>query len=348
MVGVARMALQGKAGTTVTIRYAEVLNTDGDPLHRQLPQRQGHRPLHLRRRRRPSTYEPTFTQHGFRYVEITGRDAPPALADVTGVVWGSDLPATGNLQTSDPMLNQLVSNISWGQRGNFLSIPTDTPARDERLGWTGDISVFAPTASYLRDTRAFLSKWMADMRDSQYANGDLPAACPMPRRLRARQRRRLVRRGITVPYAVWRAYGDARILRENYAAMQKFFDVRAHQRRAPTCSSPAATSTATGCNLDDPTPSRVIGTAYFAENARMMAEMAAALGETADAAEFGELSDDIRAAFTDASSRPTAPCRATARPATPWRSAWAWSPIRRCGRRSARSSSPSSRRATTT
>lgn len=76
------------------------------------------------------------------------------------------------------MLNQLVSNISWSQRGNFLSIPTDTPARDERLGWTGDISLFAPTANYLVDTRAFLSHWMADVRNSQYANGDLPAVVP--------------------------------------------------------------------------------------------------------------------------------------------------------------------------
>ena len=104
-------------------------------------------------------YEPKFTQHGFRYVEIVGTSTPPAAGDVTGVVWGSDLTATGNLTTSNPMLNQLQSNISWGQRGNFLSIPTDTPARDERLGWTGDINVFAPTASYLRDTRAFLNKW---------------------------------------------------------------------------------------------------------------------------------------------------------------------------------------------
>ena len=83
------------------------------------------------------------------------------------MVCGSDLTTTGSLETSSPMLNQLLSNISWGQRGNFLSIPTDTPARDERLGWTGDISVFAPTANYLRDTRAFLGKWMIDLRDTQ-------------------------------------------------------------------------------------------------------------------------------------------------------------------------------------
>ncbi len=97
---------------------------------------------------------------------------------MTGVVWGSDLAATGDLTTSDPMLNQLVSNISWGQRGNFLSVPTDTPARDERLGWTGDINVFAPTASYLRDTRGFLGKWMTDLRDAAYSRRQRPGHRP--------------------------------------------------------------------------------------------------------------------------------------------------------------------------
>ena len=127
-------------------------------------------------------------------------------------MWGSDLTATGNLQTSDPMLNQLLSNISWGQRGNFLSIPTDTPARDERLGWTGDISVFAPTASYLRDTRAFLAQ-VDDGRArlGQYANGDLPRR--RADRAGLRSTRAAAWAGptprITVPYAVWHAYGDA-------------------------------------------------------------------------------------------------------------------------------------------
>ena len=138
----------------------------------------------------------------------------PAAADVTGVVWGSDLDRTGDLETSDPMLNQLVSNISWGQRGNFLSIPTDTPARDERLGWSGDINVFAPTASYLTDTRAFLSKWMMDMRDTQDANGDYQGVAPDTARLQGRHRHGLVRR-------------------RRHRALRALDQLRRHQHRPP-------------------------------------------------------------------------------------------------------------------
>ncbi|MEU3092317.1 family 78 glycoside hydrolase catalytic domain [Streptomyces massasporeus] len=180
MVGVSRLTLTGSSGRTATIRYAEVLNKDGT-LYTDNFRSAKVTDRYVFADSGTVTYEPTFTQHGFRYIEITGVDSPPALTDVQGVVWGSDLPSTGTLKTSDGMLDQLVSNISWSQRGNFLSIPTDTPARDERLGWTGDISLFAPTANYLVDTRAFLSHWMTDVRNSQHANGDLPAVVPTPR-----------------------------------------------------------------------------------------------------------------------------------------------------------------------
>ena len=299
MVGVARMRLQGEAGATVTIRYGEELNPDGTLYT-----------ANLRSAKVTDTYTfasagtvdytPTFTQHGFRYVEITGAAAAPALADVTGVVWGSDLAATGDLATSDPMLNQLVSNISWGQRGNFLSIPTDTPARDERLGWTGDINVFAPTASYLRDTRAFLGKWTTDLRDAGYGDGNFPGIAPVvPKAGDFGSGLGWSDAGITVPYATWRAWGDARIVRENYASMRDFLAF------VRTSAGPDLIDSGRGhwedwLNLDDPTGVGVLGTLYFAEDARMLSEMAAAIGEDDDAADYAELSTAVRAAFVDA------------------------------------------------
>ncbi|WP_405552819.1 family 78 glycoside hydrolase catalytic domain [Streptomyces canus] len=300
MVGVSRLKLTGSAGQTVKIRYAEVLNKNGT-LYTDNFRSAKVTDRYTFAETGTVTYEPTFTQHGFRYIEITGVNEPPALLDVKGVVWGSDLPTTGTLKTSDSMLNQLVSNISWSQRGNFLSLPTDTPARDERLGWTGDISLFAPTANYLVDTRAFLSHWMADVRNSQYTNGDLPAVVPTPQGQFGDSGVGWSDVMITVPYHVWRSYDDTRILRENYPAMRKFFQF-VRTSAGPDLLEPGRTTFFTNdwLNLDDPTEQGILGTAYYAENARMMAETAKALGDDAAASDYGKLSADIRDAFTKA------------------------------------------------
>jgi len=296
MVGVTRLRLTGTEGRTATSRHGEVLNPDGT-LYTE----------NLRAARATDrytfaadgtvTYEPAFTQHGFRYVEITGVTAP-AAADVRGVVWGSDLRDTGSFHSSEPMLNQLQSNITWGQRGNFLSIPTDTPARDERLGWTGDINVFAPTASYNQDTRAFLAKWLADLRTTQRANGDYPPFAPEPTD-NGPGGVGWADAGVSVPHAVWQAFGDTGIVRDHYASMRRFVEfVRAGAGADLLDESRGRFED--WLNLDDPTPSGVLGTAYFAQDTRMLAEMASAIGETADARTYAALSADIRAAFTAA------------------------------------------------
>lgn len=296
MVGVARMRIQGVAGQTVKIRYAEELYDDGRFYVGNLRAAKV-TDYYTFKTTGTVVYTPKFTQHGFRYIEISGASVAPNLDDVTGVVWGSDLAATGDLKTSDTMLNQLVSNISWGQRGNFLSIPTDTPARDERLGWTGDINVFAPTASYLRDTRSFLQKWTQDLRDSAYSNGNLPGIAPNVPTIDLGAGLGWSDAGITVPYAAWFAQGDTRIVRQNYAAMQKFFGFVKDGAGADLIDS-ARGNWNDWLNLDDNTGVDVLGTAYYAEDARMLSEMAAAIGEDADAAEYAALSKDIREAFT--------------------------------------------------
>jgi alpha-L-rhamnosidase len=313
MVGVPRIRLAGTAGLTITLRHGEEIYRTGPQTGRLYTE-------NLRSAKATDTYtfaadgttiyQPKFTQHGFRYIEITGTDAPPEIADVQGVVLSSDLANIGDLETSHPLLNQLVSNIRWGQRGNFLSIPTDTPARDERLGWTGDISVFAPAAARYQDTRAFLSKWMADVRDSQKGNGNIPAIVPQPGNEFDATGVGWSDAVITVPYAVWRAFGDEKILRENWDAM-KAFHAFVHnsatgdgdlleQGRSSWFSGDWLTLESVN-RLEE---HKVIGTAYFAENTRMMAEMAVAMGETSQAAEWAALVPQIRAAFVDAYRAP--------------------------------------------
>lgn len=309
VVGVARIRLQGRSGQTVTLRYAEELHRRGDrqgQLYTENFRSAAVTDTYTFARDGAITYEPRFTQHGFRYIEVAGVDAAPEPADVQAVVLGSDLPAVGDLRLSHPMLDQLVRNIRWGARGNFLSIPTDTPARDERLGWTGDISVFAPTANRLHDVRAFLSKWMDDVRDAQRPDGNIPAVVPYPGKAFGETGVGWSDAFITVPYAVWRATGDTRILRRNWAAMRRFYDF-VH-----------ASATADGNLLEEGRASwfsgdwlnlegvdrlhehRPIATAYFAENTRMMAEMGAALGHAEQARQWHALVGRIHQAFVRA------------------------------------------------
>ena len=309
LVGVARVRLNGRTGQTIHLRHAEELQRTGPQIGRLYTD-------NLRKARATDTYtfardgmvtfQPVFTQHGFRYLEITGADTPPAITDVEAVVLSSDLPAIGDLRTDHAMLNQLVSNIRWGQRGNFLSIPTDTPARDERLGWTGDINVFAPAAARFADTRAFLSKWMTDVRDAQKPDGNLPAVVPQPRREFDSTGVGWPDAIITVPHSVWRATGDLRIVRENWAAMRAFLGfVHASATADGDLLEQGRSNWFSGDwlsleKVDRLQEHQVIATAYFAENTRLMAELARALGESGLAAEWTALVPRIRAAFVAA------------------------------------------------
>ncbi|ERK69195.1 bacterial alpha-L-rhamnosidase, partial [Leifsonia aquatica ATCC 14665] len=157
LVGRLRLRVSGRAGQTITLRHAEVLE------HGELALR----PLRFAAATDTfvlsgageQTLEPEFTFHGFRYAQVDGWDDPDPAA-VSAVVLGSDLRRTGWLETSDPLIDRLHENAVWGMRGNFLSLPTDCPQRDERLGWTGDAQVFAPSASFLYDSDAFLASWL--------------------------------------------------------------------------------------------------------------------------------------------------------------------------------------------
>lgn len=177
MVGWVRLKGSAPAGTTAILRFAEVLNPDGTLYT-----------ANLRSARVTDNYtfkgegeevwEPKFTFHGFRYVELAGYPGPVDQDTITGVVLHSEMEQTGDFESSDPLLNQLQHNILWGQKGNFLDVPTDCPQRDERLGWTGDIQVFARTAAFNMNVAGFLTKWMWDVADAQTEQGSIPAVVP--------------------------------------------------------------------------------------------------------------------------------------------------------------------------
>lgn len=227
LVGWVRVHITGPAGSVVTLRHAEVLE-DGEL---------GIRPLRTAKATDTYTlsgaddlFEPTSTFHGFRYVEVTGwpGDAATIAAGLTAVVIGSDIARTGSFRCSDPLLNQLHDNIVWGLRGNFIDVPTDCPQRDERLGWTGDISVFAPTAAYLYDIKDFLRDWLRDLHLEQaHHDGLVPVVVPD-----------VLKRStpdpvlppidstaiwsdaaVWVPWALWQAYGDPIVLEESFDSM---------------------------------------------------------------------------------------------------------------------------------
>ncbi|MER7811641.1 alpha-L-rhamnosidase [Streptomyces sp900116325] len=290
MVGAVRLTVSGKAGTAVRLRHAEVLNPDGTIYTTNLRSARATDTYTLKGGGK-ETYEPRFTFHGFRYVEVTGYPGKPPLNAVAGRVIHTDAPFTMNFSTNVPLLNQLHSNITWGQRGNFVSIPTDTPARDERLGWTGDINVFAPTAAYNMESGRFLTKWLVDLRDGQSDDGAFTDVAPFVGTV-GKGVAGWGDAGVTVPWALYQAYGDTRVLDQSWPSMLKWLDYL--EKHSSGFLRPAE-GYGDWLNIQDETPKDVIGTAYFAHAADLVARAAQALGK--DPAPYTSLFASVRDAF---------------------------------------------------
>jgi alpha-L-rhamnosidase len=293
MVGVVRLKINAPAGTAVTIRHAEMLNPDGTIYTVNL---RGAPSVdhYATRGGGEETWQPRFTFHGFRYVEISGLPTKPAMDAVTGVVIGSDTPRAGEFACSDPRINQLQSNIQWGQRGNYLSVPTDCPQRDERMGWMGDAEVFVRTATCNSDVAAFFTKWLVDVDDAQtpdgaysdispsYGGGGTPAWADA---------------GVICPWTIYLADGDKRILQKHLPNMTRWVEwcrvhstglIRDHDRNGDYGDWLA---------IGSDTPKDIIGTAFFAYSTHLVALAYTAIGDTENAAKYTQLFEDIKAAF---------------------------------------------------
>jgi alpha-L-rhamnosidase len=296
MVGHVRLSARGPAGTTIEVTHGEMLNPDGTLFHENLRTAISLDTFTLKGGGAPETFEPLFTFHGFRYAALTGYPGNLTADNIRGVVVGSDLPVTGTWESSDKELNQLYSNIIWGQRGNFLSIPTDCPQRDERLGWMGDAQVFSPTAARNADVAGFFTKWMRDVDDAQRADG-LPDAGAFstvaPRAGQADAYPVWGDAGVIVPWNMYLAYGDKKFLEDNYPYMARWVGYLARN-----ANNNIVTITTVGDHLAPvATPTPIMDTAYYANSVNIVAKTAALLGRTDDAAAYAKLHDAIVASF---------------------------------------------------
>lgn len=293
--GVVRIRMNGPAGTAVTIRHAEVLTEEGE-LYTEALRGARCTDVYIKGSDEPETWQPRFTFHGFRYVEVTGLATPPSLTDVTGIVLHNPMESTGELATSSIIANKLAENIRWGQRGNFLEVPTDCPQRDERLGWTGDAQIFIRTATFQYDVAPFFTKWLRDLFDTQNDEGWFCAVAPAvalwpnPEMCFAAW----ADAAIICPWTLFRVYNDSRIIERYWGDMVRYMEYL--EKTSDGLIRPDE-GFGDWVSLNSHTPRDLLGTAYFANNARMMSEMATAIGKKDDAARFDRLHGDIRTAF---------------------------------------------------
>jgi alpha-L-rhamnosidase len=305
LVGRIELGVQGPAGTTVTLRHAEVLQ-DGELCTQPLRSAEATDRYTLRGgggAGEREVWQPRFTFHGFRYAEIEGYPGTPRPDDVVAVVLHSDLERTGWFECSDDRVNRLHDNIVWGMRGNFLDVPTDCPQRDERLGWTGDINVFAPTACYLYDCAGFLESWLRDLSAEQQPDGVVPWVVPnvlewlLPAAVWGDA-------SVGVPATVFERFGDDGVLRAQYASMRAWVDHvaqlagdarlwRGSFQFADWCD-----PTARDANpLDQRTDPDLLATAAFCHSLDVVAEVAQRLCEHDDEVRLLDLAAEVRAAF---------------------------------------------------
>jgi len=294
MVGVVRLKITAAAGTRLTLRHAEMLNPDGTVYTANL---RGAPSIdtYVCKGGGEETWQPKFTFHGFRYVELTGVAGTPPLDAVTGINFGSDNAHTGDFACSNGFINQLHSNIQWGQRGNYLSVPTDCPQRDERLGWMGDAEVFVRTATYNADIAAFFTKWLTDVTDAQHADGSYTDVSPIVGS--AAGTPAWGDAGVICPWTIYQAYGDLRLLGKNYPAMVRWIEWCTTQSVNSIRSGSRGNDYGDWLSINADTNKELIGTAYYAYSTRLVAKAAAALGNTADAATYEALFQTIKAAF---------------------------------------------------
>jgi alpha-L-rhamnosidase len=309
MVGWVTLKVRGAAGTKVRLRFAEILNPDGTIYTKNLRNAQA-TDTYVLRGGDEETFAPHFTFHGFRYVEMTGFPGTPTLDAIKGdVVSSVSGEPVGRLNTSSDLVNRMWSIGIWGQRGNFVSIPTDCPQRDERLGWMGDAEVFWRTGSYNFDIAAFSQKFVQDIIDAQTPGGAFSNVSPNVLALEGEFPEGSAPMvgapgwgdaGVIVPWTTWVQYGNTAVIESSWDAMQKWMEFI--QMRNPDL----LRKNGVGFNFADwlaPDPNTnkdLLATAYWALMAHMMSQMGNAIGKEADAERYDQLVQNIRAAFQKA------------------------------------------------
>lgn len=302
MVGRPEITVWASKGTKITGVFAEFLNDSGlesrgndgpeGSMYVKNYRSAMSRFVYVAAGRKHETYAPTHAFYGFRYLELSA-DSNIRIVSVKGVVLGSEMRETAGFECDAPEVNKLWSNVLWGMRCNYLSVPTDCPQRDERLGWTGDTQVFCGAGSYLADVEGFLSKWLTDVADSQVGyNGCI---CDVVPRVfeRYKSNAAWADAGIVVPHRLWLMYGNRELVERQYPSMEYYMeDLSQYGLEGP--------NTAYGDWLNyDVTDKRYIAVCYYKHDADVMASFSEILGKTERAEYYRELSERIRAHFIE-------------------------------------------------
>jgi alpha-L-rhamnosidase len=306
MVGWCRLTVRGERGDQIRLRHAEVLSADGS-IYTENLREAAQTETYILSGGGEEVFEPHFTYHGFRYVEVMGLAEKPPLDSIVGCALYSAPPETGAFECSEPLLVKLMRNIVWTQRDNMPSIPTDCPQRNERLGWMGDAQIFSQAAIFSMDMAGFFTKWIQDIRDAQRPGGEFTDFCPD---IGANQGNApgWADAGIVVPWRVYANYGDTRVLERHYESAKRF--IESISKANPDGIWRAARGAEYGDWLNGDTtdiqgypktggaiPIDVFATAEYAHSTELLAKMAVAIGRDADAIDCGKLASEIKAAF---------------------------------------------------
>jgi alpha-L-rhamnosidase len=303
LVGRLRLTVSGPSGHTVTLRHAEVL--EGGELSLRPLRSAKATDRYTLKGEGLETWEPRFTFHGFRYAEVSDWPGELGMDDICAVVCHSDMQRTGWFESSDPLLNRLHENVVWSMRGNFLDVPTDCPQRDERLGWTGDLQVFAPTAAFLYDAAGFLTSWLQDLAIEQDEHsGGVPVVIPdiLPDSPTAAAA--WSDAAVIVPWVLYQRFGDLFVLASQFQSMRAWVDRvddLAGESRLWDQGFQFGDWLDPDAPPDDPGGARtshpLVATAYFARSAELVGKAAGVLGREEDESHYLSLAREVRTAF---------------------------------------------------
>ncbi|MDQ6418533.1 glycoside hydrolase family 78 protein [Paenibacillus sp. LHD-117] len=304
LVGWVKFSISGAAGSEVSISHAEVLDADGNFYTDNLRSAK-QKIRYTMRGEGIETYQPRFTFQGFRYVRLEGFMTPYDPEAFEAVVLHSDMEETGSFACSNPLINQLQSNIRWGLKGNFLDVPTDCPQRDERLGWTGDAQMFVQTAAYLANVAPFFTKWLGDLATDQREDGAVPFVVPHVLDKGSYASAAWGDAAVICPWTIYACYGDKRILESQYESMASWISYIRAQGDQPYLWN-------TGFHFGDwlgldaksgdyvgATDRDLIASAFYAYSVTLMRKTAEVLGRSEDAEAYAELQERVIAAFRE-------------------------------------------------
>ena len=311
MVGWARINMPVEKDQTVTIHFAEMLKDDGT-LYNENYRSAKSTDAYTAAETGTIQWEPHFTFHGFRYVELTGlpEGATPRKEWVTGVVLHTDLPTIGAFISSNGKLNQLQNNITWSWRGNSVDIPTDCPQRDERMGWTGDAEVFCATALFNTGSQAFWKSWLGSVRDEQESDGVIPDIVPNVNPKFRERSPGWMDAATIIPWDVYVRTGDTGVLADNYEMMEKlvgWYRAQSVNGLLPDIKGYGDWLQPYPKNMDSSgkpdkkgdTPLPLLGAAFYAHSAQILADSARVLDRSDDAKRYSDEAATVRGAFVN-------------------------------------------------